>query len=84
VDPLGGAGDEARIDGHTFAGQDLTQEIGVMFEIDGTGAVLAMEIGREADAGVKIVAGIVEEDNIPTHVHVTVRIAPGGGHDCAQ
>ena len=78
------SGDQARIDRNAVTGHDLFQEVRVVFQVNRTSLVLAVKLGRESDALVEFVARIVEDCDVPAHVHVAVGIGPGIGYDHAE
>ena len=79
-----GAGHQADIDRDVFARQHLGNEIHVVFQVEGAGAVGGVVLRRESHPVMQGVARIVEKSDVPAHVHVAVAVAIALGHGSAQ
>ena len=56
----------------------------VVFEVDRASPARAVKLRRQADALVQFIAGIVEQSNVPAHVHVAICVRPGFGYSYAK
>jgi hypothetical protein len=56
----------------------------MVLEINRARPMPPVKVRRQAEPFVEIIAGIVENRNVPAHVHMAVGIGPWAGHNDAK
>ena len=84
VNPLGGSREEARVHGDGVTRHDFVQIMDVVFEVEGAGFVRAVILSCQADAVLKGISCIIENDQVPADIHVPVLVPIGFRDNDAQ